>query len=186
MLLKDNPEVEGLCVFPHMGDGGLAVGAAMVTNHELNGVSSYAFDDLFLGPDYTKEEIGVALAASGIRFDKSSDIALETARLVSAGKIVLWFQGRMELGPRALGDRSILALPDSEKIKNRLNVNLKRRVWYQPFCPSMLAEDAKTCLKDYNDCPNPFMTVAYRVRDEHLDTMRGVVGVDGTFTASLS
>lgn len=184
-LLKNHPAVEALYIFPHMGDGGLALGAAMVTNHARHGISSYKLDNLSLGPDYTEEEIKTALSKSGVTFHKAGDIATETARLVNEGRIVLWFQGRMELGPRALGARSILALPDSEKIKHRLNINLKRRVWYQPFCPSMLSEDAAGCLKDYDNCKNPFMTVAYQVKDEYFDTMRGVTGVDGTCRAQI-
>jgi len=86
----------------------------------------------------------------------------------------------MEYGPRALGARSILARPDSLAIKDALNLKLKRRVWYQPFCPTMLAEDAAAMLADYDGAPNPFMTCAYRTRPEHRDKLHGVINVDGS------
>ncbi len=72
---------------------------------------------------------------------------------------MFWFQGRMEYGPRSLGNRSILALPNSRRIRDLLNLRLKMRVRYQPFCPSMLEEDAFTYLEQYNGKPNRFMTM---------------------------
>jgi carbamoyltransferase len=104
------------------------------------------------------------------------------AQLILDGQILLWFQGRMEIGPRALGNRSILARPDDRGIKDRLNVLLKKRVWYQPFCPSMLIEDAPQLLEmdglDIRD--NRFMTMGFQVRKEHLKIMDGVINIDGT------
>ena len=88
----------------------------------------------------------------------------------------------MEYGPRALGNRSILARPGDRAVRDRLNLALKKRVWYQPFCPSMLAEDADALL----DLPEgaledtPFMTSSFRVRPEHLERMAGVTNIDGT------
>jgi carbamoyltransferase len=98
------------------------------------------------------------------------------------GEIILWYQGRMEIGPRSLGNRSILARPDDARIKDRLNLLLKKRVWYQPFCPSILAEDGAALLHAEGQCleDNRFMTMAFRVREEHLGTMTGVINVDGT------
>src|SRR6185436_12412848 len=117
MLVHDLPEVERLFVFPHMGDGGLAVGAAMAANHEFHGVSQYAFPNLFLGPSFEDGDILAAANNAGLDCRKSDDVIKETAQLIHSGRIVLWFQGRMELGPRALGARSILARPDSEEMK---------------------------------------------------------------------
>jgi carbamoyltransferase len=98
------------------------------------------------------------------------------------GEIILWFQGRMEIGPRALGNRSILARPDAGQIKDRLNLALKKRVWYQPFCPSILLEDAPSLLElngqDIRD--NPYMTTAFRVKKNQRAFMAGVINIDGT------
>jgi carbamoyltransferase len=86
----------------------------------------------------------------------------------------------MEYGPRALGSRSILALPNNPNIKDELNLRLKKRVWYQPFCPTILHEDAQVLLEDYNGKPNYFMTMAYKVREEFRQDLVGVINVDGS------
>jgi carbamoyltransferase len=106
----------------------------------------------------------------------------KAAELILRGEVIAWFRGRMEAGPRALGNRSILARPDDRKIKDRLNLLLKKRVWYQPFCPSILAEDAAALLHlDGQDIrANPFMTMAFRVRDEYRPVLEGVSNIDGT------
>ena len=179
-LLRMLPEVERCFVFPHMGDGGLALGAALEVNYRLNGVHKVPLEQIFLGPGYTSGKIESALDESGLSYKKSTNIIREVAEIISGGEIVMWFQGRMELGPRSLGARSILARPDSEAIKNELNLCLKKRVWYQPFCPSMLEEDAKEILEDYDGYPNEFMTMAYMVREDKRDLVRGVINVDGS------
>jgi carbamoyltransferase len=92
----------------------------------------------------------------------------------------MWFQGRMEYGPRALGHRSVLARADRPALRDRLNLVLKRRVWYQPFCPSMLEGDARRMLADYSGRPNRHMTMAYQVAAEHRCALGGVMNVDGS------
>jgi carbamoyltransferase len=163
-----------------MGDGGLALGAAMAVNYKLHHISQITMPDLFLGHTYSDDQIEATLQSAGLRFLKSADIAKEAARCIADGAIVMWYQGCMEAGPRALGARSILARPDSLTIKDTLNLRLKKRVWYQPFCPTMLAEDAHAILADYDGIPNPFMTMAYMVRKEQRKRMCGVINVDGS------
>ena len=85
------------------------------------------------------------------------------ADLIADDKVVLWFQGRMEYGPRALGHRSVLARPDRPALRDRINLLLKRRVWYQPFCPSMLENDARAAVQRLEGPPNRHMTMAYMV-----------------------
>jgi len=179
MLIRTLPEVKGCFVFPHMGDGGLALGAALSVNYELNGIYSYPLDDVFLGMGYSEDLIKLALNESGLEYSSYENIEEETAKLISQGFIVFWFQGRMEYGPRALGHRSILALPNSKRIKDLLNLRLKMRVWYQPFCPTMLEEEAKFYLEEY-DAPNRFMTMGYMVEDDKRDEIEGVISVDGS------
>ncbi len=181
MLLKNHPALDGLHVFPHMGDGGLALGAALHANLALNGIARCRLDDLFLGPAHTGADIERALAAfRGVSYERSPDIASRAAGLIADGKIVLWYQGRMEYGPRALGNRSILACPGSARIKNDLNLFLKKRVWYQPFCPTMLADAAEEMLADFNGTDNRFMTVGYKVRPECADRMAAVINADNS------
>lgn len=179
MLIRTLPEVEECFVFPHMGDGGLALGAALSANYDLNDISSYPLDDVFLGLGYSEDLMKSALDASGLEYRYCENIEEETARLISQGYIIFWFQGRMEYGPRALGNRSILALPNSKRIRDLLNLRLKMRVWYQPFCPTMLEEDAKLYLEEY-DAPNRFMTMGYMVEDNKRDEIEGVISVDGS------
>ncbi|MDY6987884.1 MAG: carbamoyltransferase C-terminal domain-containing protein [Thermodesulfobacteriota bacterium] len=179
-LLRMLADVKECFVFPHMGDGGLALGAALVANHRINGSHHVPLHNLFLGPEYSDQEIEEALQKSNLSYQKSAGIVKAVAEIIADGEIVAWFQGRMELGPRALGARSILALPDSEAVKNELNLRLKKRVWYQPFCPSMLEDDAEGILEDYDGMANRFMTMAYMVRENKRDFVRGVINVDGS------
>ncbi len=181
MRLKNHPALDSLYVFPHMGDGGLALGAALHADFAADGIARSRLDDLFLGPSYGRAEIERALAAfPGLKIERVPDIASRAAGLIADGRIVLWFQGRMEYGPRALGGRSILALPGSVSIKNKLNIYLKKRVWYQPFCPTMLADAAAEVLEDYDGVDNRFMTVGYKVRDEYADRMVAVINADNS------
>jgi len=183
MRLIELPDLERIFVFPHMGDGGLAIGAALAANRTLHGVNSCRLPHLYLGPEiggrspYFPSEVIGAPSPYLLK-----DPAAEAARLILAGEIILWFQGRMEIGPRALGHRSILARPDDRAIKDRLNLVLKRRVWYQPFCPSILIEDAPALLETEGQeiRDNRFMTMGFRVRPERLALMEGVINVDGT------
>ncbi len=180
MLIRTLPEVHDCFVFPHMGDGGLALGAALARNYELNGITSCPLNDVFLGLGYCDADLKAALDASGLDYRHCENIEEETARLIARGFIVFWFQGRMEYGPRSLGNRSILALPNSKRIRDVLNLRLKMRVWYQPFCPSMLEDDAIVYLDEYNGTPNRFMTMGYMVKDEKRDEIEGVISVDGS------
>jgi carbamoyltransferase len=177
--LRSLPECEAVFVFPHMGDGGLALGAALARAVEKKGAGCYSLGDLRLGPSLRPGEVEAALRGSGLRFEAVEDAAAEAARRIASGDVVFWFQGRMEFGPRALGGRSILARPDSESLRDRLNLKLKRRVWYQPFCPSILDEEAERLLEG-GETKNRFMTMAYEVRPEGRELLKGVVSRDGT------
>lgn len=182
MKIAELDELQHVSVFPHMGDGGLALGAAMETNYRKFGISRYCLKDLYMGPQFSHEEIVSSLKRWGFPYLKIADVAEKAAQLILNGEILLWFQGRTEIGPRALGNRSILARPDDRRIKDLLNLVLKKRVWYQPFCPSILAEDAPRLLhlngQDIQD--NRFMTTAFKVRDEQIKWMEAVVNIDGT------
>ena len=180
MRIKDLPEIDECFVFPHMGDGGLALGAAFLVNRNLNGVHAIPLDDLFLGPAYTEQEVRETLESRRLPYRHSEHIETEVARLIAEGKIVLWFSGRMEVGPRALGGRSILARADSLEIKNRLNLVLKARAWFQPFCPTMLVEDAREFLVDLKGKPDRFMTMGYMVKENMREKIRGVINIDGS------
>ncbi len=179
MSVRELPELDDVYVFPHMGDGGIALGAALsaASNQRPQG---FDLGDLYLGPRVSERDIESALRASELSYEKIPHIERELARRLDRGDVALWFQGRMEYGPRALGARSILTRPDRPEIRDRLNLRLKRRVWYQPFCPSILNEEAGRLLEQGETCLNRYMTMAYRVRPEARSLLAAVTGPDGT------
>jgi carbamoyltransferase len=109
---------------------------------------------------------------------RSDDICKETARLLSQGHVIGWFQGRSEFGPRALGNRSILADPRTAEMKDKLNKQVKHRQAFRPFAPVVLAERADAIFESHRD--SPFMLLAEGVRPEWRDRIPAVVHVDGT------
>lgn len=169
-------------VFPHMGDGGLALGAAVAMAREAGVEPRLELDTLAVGPAYGDERIRAALAARQLPFSEGQDIPSAVADLLERGVIVMWYQGAMEYGPRALGQRSVLARADRPGLRDRLNLALKRRVWYQPFCPSMLVSEAGRVLADWDGAPpiSPHMTMAYTVREGCRGDLAAVIGIDGT------
>lgn len=174
------PTVKGLYVFPHMGDGGLALGAALALVARTGARPALELSRLDVGPAYADEEIASTLARQGLKASRPDDLEREVASRLAQDAVVLWFQGGMEYGPRALGHRSALAKPTSRAIRDRLNLVLKRRVYYQPFCPSMLESEAARLFEDWSGPANPHMTMAYVVRPEFREDLTGVIGVDGS------
>ncbi len=169
-------------IFPHMGDGGMALGAALYTKYLLDGSSSHHFG-AYLGNEYSAEQTEYVLKSEpSLSYQRESkeEQASHASELISSGNYALWFQGRMEYGPRALGNRSIIAPADSETVKDRLNLYVKKREWYQPFAPSMLDDDAEHLLEF--DCKghDRFMTMAYMVKEEHRKRTASVMHVDGS------
>jgi carbamoyltransferase len=173
-------DVSDLYVFPHMGDGGLALGAAAAA--AARGGEPVALDlgRLDLGPDYDEPAIELAIAASGLCARRVADVPAAVGARLALGQIIMWFQGRMEYGPRALGHRSVVARPDRPELRDRLNLVLKRRVWYQPFCPSMLASEGPRVLSDWTDGRNHAMTMAFEVAADYRPHLSGVTSIDGT------
>jgi len=178
--VRTMPEVDEVYVFPHMGDGGLAVGAAALA--AMNGGSPVDLNlgDLDLGPGYTTTEIAAALRRAGLDAQPEDQLPARVAQALEDGRVVMWFDGRMEYGPRALGRRSVLARPDRADVRDRLNLALKRRVWYQPFCPSMLESDASRLLSDWTGDRNRAMTMAYEVAPCFRGRLAGVISTNGT------
>jgi carbamoyltransferase len=179
LKLWELPEIENIFVFPHMGDGGIALGAALWVAAE-NNPRFYELGDLQLGPRVGDKAIESSLEGTGYYYQKPVDLVCEVAQRLNRGEVVLWFQGRMEYGPRALGARSILTRPDRSEIRDRLNLRLKRRVWYQPFCPSILDEESGRLLEKGDARLDRYMTMAYRVLPEGRDRLAAVIGPDGT------
>jgi carbamoyltransferase len=177
---------EQVYVHPAAGDGGLAVGAAFFVWHQILGKPrSFVMDHAYWGPGYTSDATCRAIDASGLRQNGwrvdglAEDILMQrTAAIVADGKILGWFQGRAEWGPRALGNRSIVADPRRPEMKEILNQRIKHREIFRPFAPSILAESTGEWFEKSH--PSPFMTLAYSVRPEKREKIPAPTHVDGT------
>jgi len=182
----DTTGFEQVYVHPAAGDGGLAVGAAFFVWHQILGKPrSFVMDHAYWGPGYTREEIRRAIDANGLGKngccveELSEDSLIQrTAAIVADGKILGWFQGRAEWGPRALGNRSIVADPRRPEMKEILNQRIKHREIFRPFAPSILAESTGEWFEKSH--PSPFMTLAYAVRPGKRDKIPAPTHVDGT------
>ncbi|MCC6526834.1 MAG: carbamoyl transferase [Polyangiaceae bacterium] len=164
-ILRRTP-FSALHIQPAANDAGTALGAACLVWCQLLGNRRPRLDHAYLGPEYDEAEIAAALAAAGLKADKPDDLAATTARLVLDGHVVAWFQGRLELGPRALGNRSILADPSRFDVRTRLNARTKERESFRPFAPSVLAEDVGRLLEAPADLDAAgYMLLALPVRD---------------------
>ncbi len=167
-----------LFVPPAPHDCGTSVGAALLLWHGLFGKEARSSQSAYLGPAYDKSSIEVALRAAGVPFERCTDPAKLAADAIAAGQIVGWFQGRMEFGARALGNRSILADPRNVGIKRTINEAVKYREPFRPFAGSVLEER----YQDYFDLiqPSPYMLQVCRVKPSKRATIPGVTHVDGT------
>ena len=162
-------------------DDGTALGAAFfVWNCVLKNDRSFVMDHAYTGPEYGPPACRAALLAADLRFETLSepDLCKRVAADIAAGKVVGWFQGRMEWGPRALGNRSILAHPGHPGMKDILNSRIKHREWFRPFAPAVLEEKLGTVFDQ--DHPDPFMLMVYTIRPEWRDRLCAVNHVDNT------
>jgi carbamoyltransferase len=134
----------------------------------------------YWGPEFSNEEIEAALEAfsTDLPYRKSNDIFTETAQILAQGKIVGWFQGRSEIGPRALGNRSILANPSLAEMKDRVNNEVKHREPWRPFAPSILEERIDRYVA--HPMPSPFMILAFDILPERQTEIISAAHVDGT------
>jgi carbamoyltransferase len=176
--LRADPAIEDLYVFPASGDAGTAVGAALaIADPSGTRIDGAPVEHAAFGPAFGDDDVARLLRDSGIEARRSDDVAAETARLIASGRIVGWFQGRMEIGPRALGNRSILASPKSRATRDRVNAIKGRELW-RPLAPSLLADAAGQYLVDGR--PAPFMLTATQVREDRRERIPAVVHVDGS------
>ena len=166
---------------PAAGDEGLAIGAALHTYHSvLKQPRKYEMKNSYLGPEFCDCHIESELKKANVRFRRlERDPLLDSvAGQVARGNVVGWFQGRMEWGPRALGNRSILAHPGLPNMKDVLNARIKHREWFRPFAPSILAEHQHEYFE--HDHPSPFMLHVYKIRHQKRVELCAVNHVDDT------
>jgi carbamoyltransferase len=182
----DSSPFERVFVQPAAGDAGLSVGAAFAVNHQVLGrPREFSMDHAYWGPEYSSAELRAALDRAEIPGDEfelqelAEDPLLQTtAHHIASGKIVGWFQGAVEWGPRALGNRSILTDPRRPEMKDILNRRIKHRETFRPFAPSILEEATAEYFEKTH--PSPFMTFAYSVRPEKRSVIPAPTHVDGT------
>jgi carbamoyltransferase len=166
---------------PAAGDEGLAIGAALHTYHSvLKQPRRHALTKSYLGPEFSDACIESSLQNASMKYKKLERQPLldSVAAHIAAGDVVGWFQGRMEWGPRALGNRSILAHPGLPNMKDILNARIKYREWFRPFAPSILIEYQNEYFE--NDHPSPFMLHVYKIRPEKRSLLCAVNHVDDT------
>jgi carbamoyltransferase len=179
--ILERTDVRRLWVPPCASDTGTPLGSALWHYHEdLGHPRGFELMHAFYGKAYSETEIVRALEAAGLRYRRLGEAQLlsRTAEDLAAGRIVGWFQGRFEMGPRALGNRSILADPRRPEMRDVLNAKVKKREPFRPFAPAVLIERAAEFFEI--DQPDPFMTLAPRVRPEKRDRIPAAVHVDGT------
>jgi carbamoyltransferase len=185
-IIRESPMKE-LYIQPSPGDGGGALGAALYAHHQLlNQPRTFVMDHAYWGQAHSQDDIRSFLQTNGIRhefIENPEDVATTTAEALQRGKVVGWFQGRFEWGPRALGNRSILADPRRQDMKDIVNTKIKFREPYRPFAPSILAEHAHS----FFDLPNigqhlpaHFMLYVLDVKKEKRDVIPATTHENGT------
>jgi carbamoyltransferase len=177
--IRDRTPFRDIWVQPAAGDAGTALGAALWVDSRQRGGEErrYEMTHAFLGPDYSDDEIESFLDWSKLPYRRLANVAEETAEILAQDKVIGWFQGRMEFGPRALGGRSILASPIHAEMQARLN-DIKDREDFRPVAPVVLEEEAERWFKGGKR--SPFMLFVFDVRPEKADRIPAVRHVDGT------
>lgn len=179
--ILDSTPFENIFIQPGACDSGIALGCALYGAHVINGEEQgkYRFRNAYLGKTYSEEEILADLQATpNIRYTKEKDITKKAALLLSEGKILGWFEGGSEIGPRALGHRSILCDPRKSEMKDIMNEKVKHREGFRPFAPAVLLENAF----EYFDiaCESPYMLLIADVKKDKQHLVPAITHIDGT------
>lgn len=178
--------IDNIYIHPGMGDEGLSFGAALNPVALQKGAFSETLHDAYLGPGFNDKEIEGALKRRGVNYTHHENIEAEIANLLSKGYVVARFNGRMEYGPRALGNRSILYQPNDKSANDWLNKHL-HRTEFMPFAPAVAYENASRCFDNTAGAENAarFMTITFNCTDEMKQLCNGVTHVDGTARPQL-
>jgi carbamoyltransferase len=183
----DSTPFKEVYIQPGSSDSGGSLGASFYLYHQvLKNNRKFVMNHAYWGPKFSESEINKEIEGKKKelesciieKIEDSNVLCRKVAECIAGGKIVGWFQGRMEWGPRALGNRSILVDPRRKEMKDILNARIKRREWFRPFAPSLLLEK----VGDYfeKDYPDPFMIKVYPVKEEKRDVIPAVTHADGT------
>jgi carbamoyltransferase len=173
--------VKKLFIQPASTDTGVSLGAALLAARENGDDVAFTMNHVHYGPSYTDEQIERVLQTAKLRYRKSANVAAETAQMLADGKVVGWVQGAMEVGARSLGGRSILANPMLKDMKDKLNLEVKHREDWRPFCPSVKAESYERFFQSDVEAYNPqCMIAALPVVESERGHIPSCVHVDGT------
>jgi len=177
--IRDDGPFKRVWVQPAAGDAGTALGAALWVDAQErpNQQRHWHMNHAYLGPEYNEEEIETLLAQAKLKYHRCANIAEEAAQLLAEDKVLGWFQGRMEFGPRALGARSVLASPINADMQARLNM-IKDREDFRPVAPAVLEEEAGRWFRGADAAP--FMLFVFDVAPDKADAIPAVRHVDGT------
>lgn len=176
--LMNTDFVDEIFIQPAAGDAGISLGAAWLAS-KANDISPIETNNTYLGSSYTDEEIETILEISNLKYSFSQNVSKEAAEAINQNKVIGWFQGRMEFGPRALGNRSILANPTSPEMQSIVNEKIKFRESFRPFCPSVLDEDVHLYFEG-KQALSPYMTITYKVKNEAISQISSVTHIDNT------
>ncbi len=179
--IKESALFKSIFVQPISHDGGAAIGAGLLASLELGSKRSKALESVYLGPSYDDQEIKDLLDNAKVKYKKLpfETISQLTAQALADNKIVAWFQGAMEGGPRALGNRSILANPLNPEMPDLVNQQVKYRDAWRPFCPSVTKEKASRYFENISD-EGKYMIVAYQVKKSMQKHIAAITHIDGS------
>lgn len=172
------PFVKNIFIQPASSDAGTAIGAAMEISNRLGEKSNFKMTHAYWGPEFSDTEIESVLKGAKVNYQKVSRIDQEVAKLLAEGKIVSWFQGRMEIGPRALGNRSILGHPGLKGMKDKINNEVKHRENWRPFAPSILDETGPNYFDKYYT--HPFMILGFDTNKKGQKDLSQGIHIDKT------
>lgn len=170
--------VDDIYIQPAANDAGGSIGSAVYCAVQ-NGSKFDKMEHVYYGPSFLDEEIEKALIESKMPFEKTDNPSAYASDLLLKGKIVGWFQDRMECGPRALGNRSMLADPRDPKMKDIINFFVKHRESFRPFCPSVLKEESGTLFKN-KKTDSPFMVLSFDIKDEFKEKVPAILHIDNS------
>jgi carbamoyltransferase len=181
-LILERPYVDEIFIHPHASDGGTAIGAALELYHQKTGTfTPQRMIDSDLGVEFSDEEILAELGKfrNVVEWERlDGKLPDYVANALAGGKVVGWFQGREEWGPRALGRRSVLADPRNPETRDLINHKMKNREWFMPFAPSCMEDIGGAYFEDF--CQSPFMTLAFDVVDGKESEISAAIHVDKT------
>lgn len=187
MRLLEKGIVDDIFVYPNPGDGGIAVGAAIALSKKLGGnIETKRMENAALGRSFTNVEVGRAIKLFSkdiVAKDLGSGIYKRAAKDIADGLVIGWYVGRDEWGPRALGQRSVLADPRHLETKERINDKLKQRDWFMPFAPVIMEEFKHKVLE--NGYGTPFMTLTDNIKKDFVKKIPAAIHIDGTARAQI-